>query len=141
MDVDAALAALRRDPHAPAATIDLVARALPWLADAPAATAVIHGDLHFHNLCIAADGEITGVFDVGDAGRDRAETDFHYAHSLGPRFVAIATRAYGRPLDDAAIRRAHLRTALTHILWNGPGTPRHPTILAWIAATFDSLVG
>lgn len=141
MDIDAALAALRGDPSVPAATIDAVARARPWLAAVPDATAVVHGDLHFHNLCIAADGTITGVFDVGDAGRDAPETDLQYAHSLGPRFVAIATRAYGRPLDVGAIRRAHLRTALTHILWHGPDTPRHPSIIAWIAATFDELVG
>jgi hypothetical protein len=61
------------------------------------------------------------------------------AGSLGPRFVAIAVGAYGRPLDMASIRRAHLRTALTHRLWHGPGTPRHASIIAWIAAAFDEL--
>jgi hypothetical protein len=59
-----------------------------------------------HNLCIAADGAITGVFDVGDAGPDAPETDLQYAHSLGPRFVEIATRAYGGPLDLGAIHDA-----------------------------------
>lgn len=141
MDTAAALAALRVDPSFSAATVDAVARALPWLDATPAATGVIHGDLHFHNLCTAEDGTITGVFDVGDAGADAAEADLQYVHSLGPRFVEIAVAAHGAPLDPAAIRRAHLRTALTHILWHGPGTPRHRTIVGWIEATFDVLVG
>jgi len=29
--------------------------------------AVIHGDMHFHNMCVAPCGAITGVFDLGDA--------------------------------------------------------------------------
>lgn len=74
-----------------------------------------------------------------DAGADAPEIDLQYVHSLGPRFVAIATSAAGRPLDAAAIRRAHLRTALTHILCNGRGTPRYPRIIAWIEATFERL--
>ncbi|TMQ23588.1 MAG: aminoglycoside phosphotransferase family protein [Deltaproteobacteria bacterium] len=139
MDIDAALAALRDDPSVTAATIEAVARAMPWLAATPPATAVIHGDLHFHNLCLSADGTITGVFDLGDAGGDAPEADLQYAHSLGPRFVAVAVHAYRRPLDMNAIRRAHLRTALTHILWHGPGTPRHRSIVAWIEAAFAAL--
>ncbi|TMQ08804.1 MAG: hypothetical protein E6J91_32320 [Deltaproteobacteria bacterium] len=134
-----AAAALRDDPSVTAATIEAVARAMPWLAATPPATAVIHGDLHFHNLCLSADGTITGVFDLGDAGGDAPEADLQYAHSLGPRFVAVAVHAYRRPLDMNAIRRAHLRTALTHILWHGPGTPRHRSIVAWIEAAFAAL--
>jgi hypothetical protein len=139
MDVAGALAALRGDPGVTAATVDAVERALPWLAATPPATTVIHGDLHFHNLCLAGDGTITGVFDVGDAGTDAPEADLQYAHSLGPRFVAVAVHAYRGPLDMAAIRRAHLRTALTHLLWHGPGTPRRRSIVAWIEAAFDAL--
>jgi len=32
--------------------------------------------------------------------------------------VLAENGAYGRPIDIAGIRRAHLRTALTHILWH-----------------------
>jgi aminoglycoside phosphotransferase (APT) family kinase protein len=113
---------------------------MPWLVADTAASVVIHGDLHFHNLCTAEDGTITGVFDVGDAGADAPETDLQYVHSLGPRFVSIAVAAYGRPLDMASIRRAHLRTALDHILWHRQGMPRHASVVAWIAVAFDKLV-
>jgi len=134
-----AFAKLRDDASVSAATIETLARALPWLAVPPPATAVIHGDLHFHNLCLADDGTISGVFDLDDAGLDAAEADFQYVHSLGPRFVAIVVHAYGRPLDMAAIRRAHLYTAIAHILWHGPGTPRHASIVAWITAAIEAL--
>ena len=138
-DLDAALAKLRDDVSVPASVIDAIVRALPWLSVPPPATAVIHGDLHFHNLCLADDGTISGVFDLDEAGVDAAETDFQYVHSLGPDFVAIAVRAYGRTLDMEAIRHAHLYSAITHILWHGPGTPRHASIVAWITAAIEAL--
>jgi len=134
LDLDAVVAALRSDPLVAAATTDAVVRALPWLRERPPATGVIHADLHVHNMCLADGGAISGVFDVGDAGLDAAETELHYAHSLGSRFVAVALRAYGRPLDGDAIRRAHALTALGHLLWHGPGKPRHALIVGWITA-------
>lgn len=139
VDLRAALALLRDDASVAGTTIDAVARAMPRLVIDTPATAVIHGDLHFHNMCTAEDGTITGVFDVGDAGVDAPEADLQYVHSLGPRFVAIAVAAYGRPLDMTSIRNAHLQTALGHILWHGPGMPRHASIVAWITAAFDRL--
>ncbi len=134
LDLDAVLAAMRDAPLVEAATIDAVVRAMPWLRERPHATGVIHGDLHFHNMCLADDGSISGVFDVGDSGLDAAEHELHYAHSLGGRFAAAALRAYGRPLDVDAIRRAHVHTALGHLLWHGPGKPRHASIVRWISA-------
>jgi aminoglycoside phosphotransferase (APT) family kinase protein len=101
---------------------------------------VIHGDLHFHNMCLAEDGAIIGVFDVGDAHVDAAASEFHYVHSLGPRFVEGALAAYGTPLDILAIRRAHVRTALGHLQWVAPDAVRYPSILAWVTAVLDRLL-
>ena len=139
MDLDAAFARLR------ATAIDraLVAKAQAqraWIADGPAPTCVVHGDLHFHNMCLAEDGSIIGVFDVGDAHLDGPASEFHYIHSLGPRFVATAITAYGAALDEDAIRRAHVRTALGHLEWVGPDSPRYPAIISWVTAVVASLV-
>lgn len=126
------------------ATLAALDAALPWLATQPAADTAIHGDLHFHNLCLAADGTITGVFDLDAACLAPASTDLHYAHSLGPRFVSLALPSYAAtrtPLDEAAVRRAHVLTALDHLRWHPPGTPRHPSIVAWVTATLTELVG
>jgi hypothetical protein len=137
-DLDDAIARLHAT-DAPAATKVAAERARGWLAAIPSPDAVIHGDLHFFNMCLAEDGSIIGVFDLGDAGIDAAATELLYVHSLGSRFVAIALDAYGA-IDIEAVRRAHLRTALGHLIWHGPGTPRHPSIVAWITAAFERLV-
>src|SRR5262249_13871557 len=112
LDVDDALARLRAT-DAPASTKAAAPRAPAWLAAIPPPDTVIHGDLHFFNMCLARDGAILGVFDLGDAGIDAAATELLYIHSLGSRFAAIALDAYG-PIDRDAVQRAHLRTALDH---------------------------
>lgn len=131
-DVERRLAAYR----ASAASIAAFAKAAAWLADTPPTDAVLHGDLHFHNMCLADDGRIIGVFDVDAAALGSRWTDLQYVHSLGPRFVAIASAAYertsGTAVDDDAVRRAHLHTALGHLQWHVPGTPRHASVLAWV---------
>jgi aminoglycoside phosphotransferase (APT) family kinase protein len=109
-----------------------------WITERATPRVAIHGDLHFHNMVLSPEGDIIGVFDFGDAHLDSPEQDFHYAHSLGPRFLSLAMEAYG-PLDEAHIRRAHLRTALEHFQYHGPGTPRHESIIAWVKAALVSL--
>lgn len=109
-----------------------------WLARLARPDAVIHADLHFHNMTLADDGTITGVFDLGDAGLDEAAGELLYIHSLGPRFVARALAAYGA-VDVEAVRRAHLRTILGHLRFHGPGTPRHASIVQWASAAFERL--
>lgn len=139
MDLDEALARLRTT------SIDraLVAKAhaaSAWIAEGPPPSCVIHGDLHFHNMCLAPDGSITGVFDTGDAHLDGPESEFLYVHSLGPRFVEIAMAAYGAPLDEAHVRRAHVRTALGHLVFVGEDSPRWPAMLSWNTAVLTSLL-
>lgn len=105
------------------------------LMNQPGADVVVHGDLHFHNMVLAEDGRILGVFDVGDAGIAHAASELQYAHSLGPRFVEHALRAYSRcraPVDEEEVLCAHLRSALGHLLWFPPESPRHKGILRWI---------
>ena len=115
-------------------------RAREWLAAVPPPDAVIHSDLHFFNMCTADDGTIIGLFDFGDSGLDAAATELLYVHSLGSRFVATVVDAYG-PIDLEHVRRAHLRAALEHLIWHGPGTPRHESIVGWVSAAFERLVG
>ncbi len=135
LDLDAALAKLRASQAAAAAKTN-ADRARRWLAELPPVNAVIHGDLHFFNMCAHPDGQIAGVFDVDDAGLDAAETELLYAHSMGSRFVELVVAAYG-PVDLAAVWRAHLRTALDHVLLYGPDHPRHPRIIEWASAVFE----
>jgi len=137
-DLGAAIAMLA-ETSAPRHVVAEVARAQAWLLAPPLPSAVIHGDLHFHNLCLADTGAITGVFDLDDAGADAAETELHYVHSLGPRFVARALAAYGAH-DRREVERAHLRIALGHLLWHGPAAPRHASIVEWISAAVERLL-
>ena len=138
LDLDDAIARLHAT-DAPAVTKAAAERARAWLAAIPPPDAVIHADLHFFNMCLARDGAIIGVFDLGDAGLDAAATELLYLHSLGSRFVAIALDAYGA-IDLEAVRRAHLRTALDHLIWHGPGTPRHASIVAWVTIALERLL-
>ncbi len=138
-ELDAALVQLRTTSIA-RELVDKAERARAWIAEGPPVTTVIHGDLHFHNMCLAEDGSIIGVFDIGDAHVDGAESEFHYVHSLGPRFVEIALAAYGSPLDEVAIRRAHVRTALGHLLFVPPDSPRWPAMVGWNTAVLTHLV-
>lgn len=137
-DLDAAidiLATTSAPPHVVAA----VTRARAWLIAPPVPTAVIHGDLHFFNMCLASDGAVVGVFDLDDSATDAAETELHYVHSLGPRFVARALAAYGAH-DRRAVERAHLRIAIGHLLWHGPKSERHAAIVGWICAAVEHLL-
>jgi hypothetical protein len=138
IDIDDAIAKLRASNASNPAKA-AASRARDWLVAIPQADSVIHADLHFFNLCVAADGTITGVFDVSDAGIDAAAQELSMLHSLGSRFVRIALDAYG-PMELADVRRAHLRNALDHVLSHGPGTPRHASIIAWASAAFEKLL-
>lgn len=136
-DLDAAIAAyLAAD--APERTKAIAVRRRAWLADLPPVDALVHADLHFHNLCTAPDGTIAGLWDFGGVGLDAHATELHYAPSLGRQFVERAIAAYG-PVDREAIDRAHLRTALDHVLYHGPDKPRHAHVVAWTTAVLDSL--
>jgi hypothetical protein len=128
LDVDLAIAKLAA--VAPRAIADRARRARDWLVAVPPIDACIHADLHFHNVVLAADGAIVGVFDVGDAGLDCAAAELLYVHSLGPRFVATTVAACGE-VDLTDVGRAHVRTALGHVLCHGPGKPRHAAAVAW----------
>lgn len=139
MDLAAALAHLRASPIE-RALVAKAERARAWIAKGETPSVVVHGDLHFHNMCLATDGTITGVFDIGDAHLDSPEADFHYVHSLGPRFVKRALAACGAALDEDAIRRAHVRTALHHLTFIGPESPRYPSMVSWNTAVIDHLV-
>lgn len=137
LDVDRALACL--DASAASAAAKAIARRRrAWLAAIAPPDAVIHGDLHFHNMCVAPDGAITGVFDVGDTGLDDPAIELMYVDSLGAHFAAAALRAYGT-IDRDAVHRAHVRTALEHIVYHGPGTPRHASVVAWASAALEHL--
>lgn len=138
-ELDAALAKLRGTPIA-RALVDKAGRARSWIAKTPEPSCIVHGDLHFHNMCLADDGSIIGVFDIGDAHADGPESEFHYVHSLGPRFVELALEAYGAPLDVEHIRRAHVRTALGHLLFIDESSPRWPAMLSWNTAVLTHLV-
>lgn len=137
LDVDAALAALAASA-ASARAKHIAAHRRAWIAAVPPADAVIHGDLHFHNLCAAADGTITGVWDLGGAGHDAAASELLYVASLGREFAACVTAAYG-VVDHDAIDRAHLRAALGHVLYHQPGMPRHDDVVAWATAVLEAL--
>lgn len=138
LDLDGAIARLQASSASDAAKA-AAQRLRPWLAALPPPDAVIHSNLHFFNMCLADDGSIVGVFDLDGVGIDAAATEFLYVHSLGSRFAATAFAAYG-PVDDEDVRRAHLRTALDHLLTFGPGTERHPSIVEWATAVFERLV-
>ena len=109
-----------------------------WVAAIPPPDAVIHADLHLWNICFADDGSIVGVFDLDYAGIDSAATEFLYVHAFGSRFVATALDAYG-PIEVEAVWRAHVREALGHLFWHGPGTERHESIVAWVSAVLERL--
>jgi aminoglycoside phosphotransferase (APT) family kinase protein len=138
LDLDDAIARLHASTASPAAKT-AATRARSWLAAIPPVDAVIHGDLHFFNMCVDDAGSIIGVFDLGDAGLDAAATELMYVHSLGSRFAAIVLDA-NRDIALEDVRRAHLRTALDHLIWHGPGTLRHPSIVGWVTAVFERLV-
>jgi hypothetical protein len=137
-DLDAAIAILATT-SAPSHVVAAVTRARAWLVAPPVPSAIIHGDLHFSNMCLADDGAIVGVFDLDDSAADAAETDLQYVHSLGPRFVARALAAYGAH-DRRAVERAHLRTAIGHLLWHGPQSERRASIVDWIGAAVEHLL-
>jgi hypothetical protein len=137
LDLDTAIASFHRS-SAPAAAKRIADRARTWLAAIPPADAVIHADLHFFNMCLDEEGAIAGVWDLGDAGLDAAATELLIVHSLGSRFAALAIEAYG-PVDVEAVRRAQLRTAFDHMIWNAPGTERYPSIVAWVTAALERL--
>jgi aminoglycoside phosphotransferase (APT) family kinase protein len=137
LDLDDAIARLHATTVSPVAKA-AAQRARRWLAAIPPIDAVIHADLHFFNMCVDDDGSITGVFDLGDAGLDASATELMYVHSLGSRFAAIALEA-NPGIDVEDVRRAHLRTALDHLIWHGPGTPRHAGIVGWATAVFERL--
>jgi aminoglycoside phosphotransferase (APT) family kinase protein len=137
LDVEAALAAFAASA-APAPAKRIAARRRAWIAAVPPADAVIHGDLHFHNLCAAPDGTITGVWDLGGAGHDAASSELCYIASLGREFAACVIAAYGGA-DADAVDRAHVRAALGHVLYHRPGMPRHDDVVAWATAVLDAL--
>lgn len=103
----------------------------------------VHGDLHFHNLVLADDGAITGVFDLDAAALSTRWTDLQYAPGLGPAFLARVVRAYaaeaGQAVDADAVRREHLRVALGHLRWHPPGSPRHDEVVGWVQAALLAL--
>lgn len=137
LEVDAALAALA----ASAASEDakrIAAKRRDWIAAVAAPDAVIHGDLHFHNMCTDAGGTITGVWDLGGAGHDTAMNELLYIGSLGREFAACVIAAYGS-VDRDAIDRAHVRVALGHVLDHRPGMPRHDAVVAWAEAVLEAL--
>jgi hypothetical protein len=138
IDVDDAIARLETSQASPVIA-RAARRARDWLVALPPPDAVIHADLHFFNMCVDTNGTITGLFDLSDAGIDAASQELSLVHSLGSRFAAIAIDAYG-PVDVEAVRRAHLRSALDHVMWHGPGTPRHESIMAWASAAFERLL-
>lgn len=139
MDLDAALARLGEAP-VDGVLVERAVRAKRWLSETPPVTVVVHGDLHFHNMCLAADGAITGVWDLGDAHLDGVETDLLYIHSLGPRFVAGVLAGYGAPVDRELVKRAHVRTALDHLMFVPPSAERYPSIIRWVTAVIERLV-
>ncbi len=139
MDLDAALVRLGGSP-VERGLVERAVRARRWLAEAPPITVVVHGDLHFHNMCLATDGAITGVFDVGDAHLDGPATELHYVHSLGPRFVAGVLAAYGAPVDLELVKRAHVRTAIDHLQFVSPSAERYPSVVSWITAVIEHLI-
>jgi Phosphotransferase enzyme family len=137
LDIDDVLARLHASSASPAAK-RAGEKTRGWLAALPPVDAVIHGDLHFHNMCLAEDGSITGVFDVEDAGIDAAATELLYIESIGPHFAATVVDAYG-PISIEDVRRAHIRVALGHLIWFPPGTPRHASVVSWITAALERL--
>lgn len=137
IDLDGAIARLHAST-ASAAARAAAERARPWLAALPPPDAVIHADLHFYNMCCAEDGSITGVFDLDGAGIDAAATELLYVYSLGRRFADVALDAYG-PIDLDDVHRAHVRIALDHLNWHGPGTERHAAIVDWVTAVLERL--
>jgi hypothetical protein len=137
LDLDAAIASLHASSASHAAKV-AAERVRAWLGAIPPPDTIIHADLHFYNMCCSDDGSIVGVFDLDYTGVDAAATELLYVHSLGPRFVAIALDAYGA-IDMDDVRQAHLRTALGHLLWHGPGTERHASIVGWVTAVFERL--
>ncbi|HEX4454767.1 MAG TPA: phosphotransferase [Kofleriaceae bacterium] len=134
-DLGDALARLHASDASPAAKAAAV-RSRAWLEALPAADAAIHSDLHFFNLCVDANGTITGLFDFGDSGIDAAATELLYVHSLGADFTQCVLDAYG-PIDLDDVRRAHVRTALDHLIWHGPGTQRHAEVVEWATAVLE----
>jgi aminoglycoside phosphotransferase (APT) family kinase protein len=137
LDLDTALTRLHASGVSHAAKL-AGERARTWLATLPPPDALIHSDLHFFNMCFADDGAIVGVFDLDDAGLDAHATELLYVHSLGSRFAATVIDAYG-PIAVEDVHRAHLRTALDHIVRYGPGTERQASIVAWATAAFERL--
>ena len=63
-------------------------------------------------------GAIVGLFDFGDSGVDAAATELLYIHSLGAQFAARVIDAYGA-VELRDVHRAHVRTALDHLIWHG----------------------
>ena len=80
------------------------ARALP----APAASAVVHGDLHVRHLLVGPEGELTGVIDWGDLCRADPCVDLILFWSfLPPQARDAFLAAYG-PVDPERLLRARV---------------------------------
>jgi len=135
LDLDAAIAELHACDASPTAKAAAV-RSRGWLATTPPADAVIHGDLHFWNMCLASDGSVVGVFDFDGAGIDTAATELLYVHSLGAQFAARVIDAYG-PIDLGDVHRACVRSALDQLLWHRPGSEHRDHIVAWASAVLE----
>jgi len=136
VDLEAALA-LFHETDAPPSAKAKAAASRAWITALRPADAVVHADMHLWNLCFAEDGTIIGVFDLDLAGLDYAAQELLYIHAFGSRFVARTLDAYGA-IELETVRHAHVREAVGHLLFHGPGTERHPSIVRWVTAALDA---
>jgi aminoglycoside phosphotransferase (APT) family kinase protein len=90
------------------------ARDLP----APAATAVVHGDLHIRHVVVGDDGAVAGVIDWGDLGRADPSSDLSVYWSMLPPGHARRTflAAYGGVTGEQLLRARVLALFLSALL-------------------------
>jgi aminoglycoside phosphotransferase (APT) family kinase protein len=101
-----------RLPRALDALAQIGVRPPAWLREAdglprPAATSVVHGDLHFRHVLVDG-GAISAVIDWGDVCRGDPSVDMSlYWSSLSPAGRADFVAAYG-PVSDEQLLRARV---------------------------------
>ena len=78
---------------------------------------MIHGDLHFHNMCLATDGAIVGVFDLDDAGSlKKASAGAYGAYcvtNFWEHFSGEKEKAQAKNMAEAANK-----AGLKHVIWS-----------------------
>jgi aminoglycoside phosphotransferase (APT) family kinase protein len=95
----------------------------------PTDCTLLHGDLGSHNLVVADDGRISGLFDFEEACFGDRHHEFRWLPSFGEDFMARALAAYQEQteavVDVDRVRRLHALVAMAQLGWGLRAPDQH----------------